>query len=280
MILAKLTFGRRRQALPEELEDIAEWYIASLFHSGQICGEYFVTWTKSILSAYVMLAGRGACALRYHSPNGREHLKKVEEAFGQKPQWKMLDDEARKPPPTWKGVPFLYLFTHAFDRTSPVCRGDDRGPVPVFLLPISFEQKEWLRGWQHKYRLHDNIWLESGALEVPAYRQLADSDSALSREGRGLCREIEAATGVPTFYFLMRYWGRPKGEEERLCPGCGRRWKTATIEKEHRPFWEFDFRCEHCRLVSHRGVSTDGGRHTKIGECIHGRRLGVNEPTS
>jgi predicted nucleic acid-binding Zn ribbon protein len=273
MILANVIFGPRRQAPRERLEDIAEGYVCSLFHSGQLCGEYFLTWTKGILNAHVALAGRGAWALRYHSPYGREELKKVEVAFGQKPQWKVLDDEERRRTPTWKASPFLYLFTHAFDWTSPICRGDGKGPVPVFLLPIPFEQKDGIRGWQNKYRLHDQIWLEWGALEIAAYRQLADPDSALSQEGRDRCREVETATGAPTFYFLKRYWGRLNGEDERLCPGCGRLWKTATIKEERQPFWKFDFCCDRCRLVSHRGVSTDGGRRTRIGEYRgHGKK--------
>jgi predicted nucleic acid-binding Zn ribbon protein len=203
---------------------------------------------------------------RYHSAVGKEMLTKVVAAFGAKPTLKMLDDEARRRQLTWKGSLFLYLFTHAFDWTSPVCRGDGQGPIPVFLIPITFQQKEEVYRWQRRYRLYDDVWLECGSLEIPAYRKLAEANSDLTQEGQELCCAIEKTTGVPTFYYLMRYWGRATGEHERLCPRCGGRWTTANAVEERRRFWHFDFKCDRCRLVSHRGVSSDGGRHTKIGE--------------
>src|SRR5438445_471788 len=79
--------------------------------------------------------------------------------------------------------------------------------------------------WQSYYVEHDNIWLGSGTLEIGAYRELADPNSGLSEHGRSLCREIEAATKVPTFYYLLRFWGRAKGEDQRRCPGCGGEWR-------------------------------------------------------
>ena len=140
------------------------------------------------------------------------------------------------------------------------------------MLPVAFEHKEQLYFWQRSYYHHDNIWLGSGALEIGAYRQLADPASELAEHGRDLCREIETATGVPTFYYLMRYWGRLKGEEQRLCPGCGTAWRTERSREWPGRFWQFDFNCDRCRLVSHLGVSTDGGRHTRIGEFDEKRK--------
>jgi predicted nucleic acid-binding Zn ribbon protein len=264
MILANVAFGSRT-GLEDECEDVAECYIAALLHSGQLCGEYFVTWTDGVLNAHVMLAGPNAHDLRYHSDWAKRELEKVIEAFGKRPVWRMLDDESTKPAASWEGAPFLYLFTHAFDWASPVCRGDGEGPIPIFTLPISFEQKDGLYAWQRGYSDHDRIWLGSGALEIAAYRQLADPESELSREGRELCRDLEAATGIPTFYYLMRYWARKDGEGMRSCPGCGEHWRVRSNEKRQH-FSDFDFRCEKCRLVAHEGVSTDGGRHARIGE--------------
>jgi predicted nucleic acid-binding Zn ribbon protein len=104
---------------------------------------------------------------------------------------------------------------------------------------------------------------------------MADPNSKLAQDGRDLCRGLETATGLPTFYYLHRYWGRPKGEEDRLCPGCGGKWRTGAATGGKRLFWQFDFRCDPCRLVSHFGVSTDGGRHTRIGE-FQGERAVVS----
>lgn len=266
MIFTKITFKGRRQKNHDQLKDLAENYLASLLHSGQIGGgDYSLTWEKGHLNAYVLLAGRGAWMLRYHSDWGKA-LNKLVDVLGMKPEWVLLDDDIQKSSSSWKRAPNLYLFTHAFDPESPVCRGDGKPPIPVFLLPITFELKAQLYSWRRNYYHLDNLWLGSGVLELGAYRELADPCSELSQQGRDLCRGLESVTKIPTFYYLMRYWSRTKREEERPCPGCGAQWKVARNLQKPSPFWDFDFRCERCRLVSHIGVSTDGGRHTRIGE--------------
>ncbi len=277
MILANVIFGSRRRNEPDQLEDVAHSYLGAMFHAGQLCGEYFLTWTKGRLNAHVLLASRAAAEPRHHSPHGKRELKKVAEAFGRNPRWRILDDGAKQRTSSWRSSPSLYLFTHAFDWASPVCRGDGKPPIPVFLLPVAFELKEQLYSWQRSYCHHDNIWLGSGALELEAYRQLADPNSELSEHGRNLCRELEAATGVPTYYYLTRYWGRTKGEDNRLCPGCGGAWRVECLWESTRRFWQFDFKCDRCRLVSHMGVSTDGGRHSQIGE--YDEKLKTNKTT-
>ena len=141
--------------------------------------------------------------------------------------------------------------------------------MPLFTLPVPDQIKEDLYSWQKDYRELDSVWMRSGPVEMPAYRQLAVPCSDLSVDGRRLCREIENATGIPTFYYLMRYWGRPKGEDDRSCPGCGEGWKASESESEYgEKFHQFHFKCEPCRLVSHKGKGADG-RHARIGE-FHG----------
>ena len=71
MILANVIFSTRRQSATYELEDVAKSYLGALFHSGQLCGEYFLTWTRGRLNAHVLLAGRAAARRRYHSPRRR-----------------------------------------------------------------------------------------------------------------------------------------------------------------------------------------------------------------
>ncbi len=266
MILANVTFGSLCGKKREELEDAAESYLASLFYGGQICGERFLTLNKGKLNAHVLLAAPGAMSLGFHTARGKKGLAKLVNLFGREPVWKILDDDEGKTSSKWRGAPFLYLFTKWCDWYSPLCRGDGKRPVPLFALPVSDQIKEDLYRWQNEYRELDSVWMRSGPVEMPAYRQLADPRSALSEEGRRLCREIENATGLPTFYYLMRYWGRSKGEEERVCPGCGEGWKASEPEYGEK-FHQFHFKCESCRLVSHVGNSADG-RHARIGEFI------------
>lgn len=267
MVLANITFGNLGQNKRDELEDAAEAYLASLFKGGQICGERFLSWSKGRLNAHVLLAAPNAMKPRFHSARGKKNLAEVIHAFGREPVWKILDDDAGKTSSGWRGAPFLYLFTNWIDWYSPVSRGDGKRPVPLFTLPVSDTIKEDLYGWQRSYRELDGVWMGSGPLEVAAYRQLADPRSVLAEDGRRLCGEIESGTGIPVFYYLMRYWGRSRGEEGRVCPGCGNDWRTSE-PGSGRKFHQFHFKCEACRLVSHLGKSTDGGRHARIGEFV------------
>ncbi|RYD20625.1 MAG: nucleic acid-binding protein [Verrucomicrobiaceae bacterium] len=267
MILANITFGTLRGRNRDELEDAVETYLALLSKGGQICGERFLTWTKGRLNAHVLLAAPQAMSQKSHTEWGRKNLAQIITLFGREPVLKILDDDAGKTSSGWRGAPSLYLFTNFIDWYSPVCRGDGKRPVPLFALPVTDRIKEGLYGWQREYRALDRIWMESGSLEKQAYRQLAGPLSDLSEEGRRLCREVEDATGVPTFYYLMRYWARSVGEEDRPCPGCGKAWRRPG-DRTGKGFHDFDFSCDPCRLVSHVGKSVEGARLARIGEYV------------
>jgi predicted nucleic acid-binding Zn ribbon protein len=260
MLLVEINFGQA--ALPKpELEDVAESYISSLFHYGQLCGEYFITWIKHELICHALMAGAGADKTRFHSDWSKRDLKKVIQVFGRPPTWNIRDDEAPTRNISWR-APTLYLFTHAFDWDSPLCRGDNGKPVPTFCLPLTLEQKEDLYRWQQTYILHDQMWLDCGTLEIPAYKELAEADSSLSRDGRKICGEIEKAAGRPTYYFLMRHYAAAGGEDDRPCPSCGRAWRRPQAERAPLHYWRF--RCEPCRLVSQIGVDINK-RMAKVG---------------
>src|SRR5690348_12630539 len=114
MILVEIEFGRGDSSKQSELEEVAENYIASLFHTGQLCGEYFLTWIKHDLVCHALMAGVGANALRFHSQGAKSYLEKVANAFGQVPVWKIRDDELPRRNASWRART-LHLFTHAFD---------------------------------------------------------------------------------------------------------------------------------------------------------------------
>ena len=100
-----------------------------------------------------------------------------------------------------------------------------------------------------------------------------------------ICREIEDSTGLTTYYYLARYWGRWEREHKRRCPVCGGKWLKRIpkeIQYEFLPYdngqeersgldW-FDFVCEKCRLVSHVAASFEDERHARIGEYKVTRR--------
>jgi len=268
MFLVQITFGsdggdnRRR----ESLRDAAETYLGSLLWNGQIYGDYLLAWSNAQLVGYTRAARPDSFAKRYHSQWGASTLNKLVEAFGRDPEWRIIEDDVPRRFPSWRRSSSLYLFTHAFDVTSPVSCGDSGKLIPVYLLPVSDQNREDLYRWASSYRHLDNIWLDSGALEIPAYKQLADPESDLSAAGRELCARLEKATQKPTFYYLTRYWGRADGEATRPCPLCGGEWHLSNQNADMTPFHKFSFKCDGCRLVSHIADSYEDERHARIGE--------------
>jgi len=268
MFLVQITFGsdggdrRHRESLKHSAED----YLSALSWNGQVCGECLLTWSNAQLIAYTRVPRPDSFAKHHHSQWGASALNKLTEAFGCDPDWRIIDDDVPKRFPSWRRSSSFYLFTHALDEASPVCCGDSGEPIPVYLLPISDQDRRDLYSWSGSYQDLDKVWLASGALEIPAYKQLADPTSELSVTGRELCARIEKATQKPTFYYLTRYWGRNDGEATRPCPLCGGEWRLSDQNEDIASFHKFPFKCDSCRLVSHIAVSTEDERRARIGE--------------
>jgi len=225
-----------------------------------------MAWARGTLAATLYVARPGAYAEAHHSQWAINGLKEVSQAFGRAPQWEVIDDDVPKRFRSWKRSTTLFLFTHAFGRMSPIRCGDTGKPIPSYLLPLPERLREQIYFWAREYVDFDRIWLKSGALEIPAYKELADPNSQFSREGRELCAQLESATTTPTYYLLLRYWGRKEGEASRPCPGCGGRWHAPAPSMKKAPFHRFHFRCKKCRLVSYCSSSEDDERHARIGE--------------
>ncbi len=267
MYLAKVNFGKNRlRQDPADLQDAAEGYLVALLRNGQLCGKYMLGWVSGYLNAYVHLPRPNSFNKRFCSEWAREQLAEVSKAFNAAPHWRVLEDNVPKRFQSWKNVPALYLHT-AWPIHEPPAQSMDNGkPVPTYLLPLSDREKDEVYCWAYSYRNHDLIWTESGTLEIPAYRQLVDPQSKLSQWGRHICRIVEKATEVPTYYYLFRYWGRRGEDTTRLCPSCGKEWRVKDSPKSSKPFWDLVFQCKKCRLVSHAACTDDDARHARIGE--------------
>src|ERR1700690_1787853 len=137
MFLTNIQFGRKLKRSKVFYEDLIENYIGSLFHNGQLCGEYFITWTNKILNAHANLSHPKAHEIYYHSEWGRKALNDVIHFFGNEPKWVMLDDDITKRPPTYKGAPFLFLFTSAFRWGPSIRRCDNGKSISSIIFPIS-----------------------------------------------------------------------------------------------------------------------------------------------
>ena len=227
---------------------------------------YFFSWTNSILNASVLLAKPDAYQKKFHSEYGLKNLDELIDTFGHIPEWNILDDDSNEKYSNWRSASFLYLYTDSLSWSPPVCMGDNGKYIPSYELPISYVEREGLYFWKRDYEAYEHIWMRSGELEIPVYKQLADAKSELSQEGRDLCSTIEEATKIPTYYYLMRYWGRRNNESERLCPLCGKDWRNKDRQTDNKEFWSFHFQCYDCRLVSHEADSYEDERHARIGE--------------
>ncbi len=195
-----------------------------LWKNGQVQGEWILGWRGQCLSAWSEVPAADSLLGRHAAPWVVEALGRVTAAFGAAPRWEILGEASPRRAPSWESAASLLVFTHAFDRGSPVCRGESRHGVPLYALPLSPAERENLLFWAGEYRHTDSLWLASGALEKAAYRQLADPSSPLMREGRRLAGHLEERTDRPTYLFVLRYHGRIRGEARRPCPSCGGVW--------------------------------------------------------
>ena len=237
----------------------------ALQSNGQLWGPHVTGRVGGAFRVTCSVPRRDALAEQYGSQWVRESFEKVKAQCSNAPTWQVVDERpgsTRK----WSDERELFLYTHLFDETSPVCAGSDGDPLPLYLLPIEDESRRALTRWMAQYKRYDHLQLDCGPLEVEGYRQLADPASELANEGRELARDVERATRLPTYYYLMRYWGwTARDEAERLCPGCGQPWKNPGDRTSSGLAW-FDFRCEPCRLVSHIASSSDDADgHPQIG---------------
>jgi len=253
MILFKATFTKKAQALSDDLEVCLEEYFSALIKNGQIYGGYDSGWHGDQMVVVTHLPSARAVSPRNNSGYAAEALTQLRKLLAAKPEWQPLTSEGDITRSSLKRAPFLYLQTDAFTIEPPIQSGHDGQNIPTYMLPLDPLKREEIYFWSRSYAVHDRMWIQSGDLETAAYRQLSRLDSSLASEGREICAMVEAATNIPTYYYLMRYYRQKSREAQRLCPGCGRNWQANSVI-ENQPFWEFHFKCDPCRLVSHCGV--------------------------
>lgn len=246
----------------DQLEKAVEGYLGAAHNNGQVLGQPIIGRVNGAVHAAFYVASRDALESKYNSTWGNTEWQKLDELATGPPTIAVLDDRDRRT--EWKNAGCLYLFTHMLDVTSPVCAGDDGTPIPLYRLPITSLEREEIVRWATSYRNHDELAIDCRDLEIPAYKQLADPTSGLSRRGREICHFVEEKTSLPTYYYMHRYWGRRVGEEDRLCPSCGGQWKQKA--GDNRGIGWFDFKCDACRIVSRVSPTDDDERHARIGE--------------
>ncbi|VTR62559.1 Zn-ribbon-containing, possibly nucleic-acid-binding protein [Actinobacillus pleuropneumoniae] len=126
--------------------------------------------------------------------------------------------------------------TH-LDSCSPLYNGDDFGAIPLYKATNQQQQLgEQLIKWQENWQACDQLQMNGETLEQQALAQISEVDSELSQAGIDLCRQLEAISGVPTFYYLYRLGNDLAAEHQRKCPKCGGEWKLAQSFTSNIPF--------------------------------------------
>jgi predicted nucleic acid-binding Zn ribbon protein len=248
----------RFPATPDCDTDRVENYLTALLKNGQLWGDFLLD-TRPTATGLALIASfkiPEIAALDFLSISGHQALAALT-AANQLPKIQLQGNA--EPSPNWTSARSLYLYTSLVDRSSPLCNGQTGAPLPLYRLPIDDQAREYLYHWQRQYHCQDSIWLYSGPLEAAAYDQLSNPESDLSKQGRSHCSTIETATGLPTYYYLMRYNSDLEPTPEQ-CPSCGAPWlaeqtpeaddETAFATLRDRAWHDFERRCHPCRLVS------------------------------
>ena len=258
----------------QRFEDLVENLIAPLLGNGQVCGDTHAYWSEDQFKVLCKCPRQDSLDVKYLSEGGKRSYAAVLKECRKRPTWRLLSDPVpRRGYASWRRSKSLYLFTTFLSDHPPVRSGRDGTPIPSYLLPLrDFSKdhpsylKDELYGWASQYGTFDETWIASGALEIAAYRQLADPRSKFVREGRELAAKVEEATGLPTYSYLMRYYGRRRGERRRPCPGCGRPWARRLTDPKFQGLGGFDFRCDPCRLISRVAADDTNEQYAHIGE--------------
>lgn len=265
-VLAEYVFepaDQQREAVAAAVDAL----IGALVLNGQVWGEPVVGWVAGCRYVVCRLPRPDALADTHASSRVRQELARATEHCASTPRWRLLaDQDLAGAERGWQAEACLYLFTHAFDESSPVCAGSDGAPLPLYTLPVDDLTRERLSRWTAEYRRHDHVQLDCGPLERAAYHQLAAPASELATEGRALAAAVERACARPTYYYLLRYWGRDHGEASRPCPGCGQPWSNPSHDDDGAGLIAMAFRCEPCRLVSTIGSALDEDGKAQLGD--------------
>jgi predicted nucleic acid-binding Zn ribbon protein len=244
MFAAKVSFDASGDK-EGRIRDAAESLLATWYKNGQILGSSRVLADLGTsLDAYVTVPQADALETRHNNVYAMQELEALRTAaalvtiLGPSPSETLCCSCPSRSA--------LLLYTHYLCELPPVRCLDCLGPVPLYRLPHVHDHEHLvLLQWAADYRACDTLQMHCSTGERFGEAQLFRHDSALSRNGRELASKLEAASGMPVYYYLHKTRGRGHGAEmRRLCPSCGSAWRL------ERPLHHFDFRCDRCRLLS------------------------------
>ena len=251
MVLAELYFGIIRPNDRASVVFAIESLLSAWYRNGQILdSDYSILKVRRGYSTHAVLPAEDALAPQYHSAPAKAELGKLlQRGLGQ-PKISILGTDLSGC--TYAAdvrPPFFILYTYWTTDITAVRRGDTFDPVPLYLLPPNPATGDHLdvRAWVSLYKACDTLSMTTSGMSDEAFESLSLPDSAVTIEGRRICRALETATGIPAYYALTR--GPGIGEErrmEKICRGHGFEWRLKD------PIHDvFDFKCEDLRILSY-----------------------------
>lgn len=140
----------------------------------------------------------------------------------------------------------LVLYTNYLKSSSPICALDTLAPIPLYHLCHQHAQLGMsCIKWEENWQACDQLQMNGDILEQAAVQQISEYNSLLFKQGYALRQQLEHYLRKPVYYYLYRIGGESYQQEQaRCCPGCGRKWFL------EQPINIFNFKCDHCRLVS------------------------------
>ena len=254
MYVAQLTFAlKNRKSTPDEIGVAIDGLLASFRMNGQICGEQQpIAITHEGYVATAMIPEKTALKRTHHNVFVRRVLKRLKNAGLAEPVYVIQKDLSGPFYCRCKRPHSYILYTNRLAIDPPLRCGKCSLPVSLYRIPPTHD-KEYgeIIGWASDYQSYDRLQINCRTPEQIATQELSRLDSDLSRRGREICARIYALTQTPTYYYLYREKGLSmEAERERRCPSCGGEWLLPKPWHQFRGNHPFDFKCDHCFLLS------------------------------
>jgi predicted nucleic acid-binding Zn ribbon protein len=260
LYLAEVVFRLNHSADQNQVRDLVERFACACRKNGQVLGPHFpIVQKKTTINLFLSLPERTSLATSHHNRWIRSVLKKIKAAGTSGPiLMSRGKDLSGSSACNCRRHSTYILFTTYLERQSPLRCGNCFLPVPLYrIMPWRDHEFSDVLSWESNYRSCDRQYIDSGTCERFGLRQTTNLQSALSKDGRNLCSQIEKRNRKPVYYFLHHPSGRSYRKElTRRCPSCGQEWRLKAT-------WHdlFDFRCDRCRLVSN--IAWDFQNHCK-----------------
>jgi predicted nucleic acid-binding Zn ribbon protein len=233
---------------PEQVQEVIDLLLGALRMNGQILGrEYPIVSVGEGYQTFLFVPEENSLNKYIANTYVLKWLNKMDE-LGIEYTWRMLGPESCSDHICKCEKPKSYiLYTTYVSLESPIRCGECFGSIPLYRLPATRDDEYVdIITWQSDYKACDTLQMNCSTGERFGLSQLSKHDSSLTKRGREICNRITIATGIPTYYYLLKSNGKGlKTEQARKCPSCNGEWLLQP------PLHGlFNFQCATCRLLS------------------------------